>query len=167
MYRAHVATHRDGPQGDGEQREARGRCSSGSGPGRRSSRSGRGGCQQSQPNLRPRALALLSKPPPADLAPAATAGAGTTTTATTLEPAAGTTSNAESGVALAAESFKSQDYLKMLAEIMPELETSAPGGLASKAVPSLKSVVMMSDKEHSGAFRWETMGMEFKNIWRI
>ena len=68
---------------------------------------------------------------------------------------------------VAADSFKSQNYHKMLTEIMPELETSAPGGLASKAVPSLKSVVMMSDKEHSGAFRWETMGMEFKNIWRI
>ena len=55
---------------------------------------------------------------------------------------------------VAADSFKTQDYHKMLREIMPELETSAPGSLASKAVPSLKNVVMMSDKEHSGTFRY-------------
>ena len=55
---------------------------------------------------------------------------------------------------VAADSFKTQDYHKMLTEIMPELETGAPGGLSSEAVPSLRSVVMMSDKQHSGAFRW-------------
>ena len=54
---------------------------------------------------------------------------------------------------VAADSFKTQDYHKMLAEIVPELQTSASGGLNSEAVPSLKSVVMMSEKEHSGTFR--------------
>ena len=56
---------------------------------------------------------------------------------------------------VAADSFKTQDYHKLLVEIVPELQTSVPGDLNSEAVPSLKSVVMMSDKEHSGAFRWE------------
>ena len=54
---------------------------------------------------------------------------------------------------VAADSFKTQDYYKLLAEIMPELVTSAPGGLDSQAVPSLKSVVMMSDKQLGGTFR--------------
>ncbi len=55
---------------------------------------------------------------------------------------------------VAADRFKTQDYHKMLAEIMPELETSAPGSLDSEAVPSLRTVVMMSDKQHAGAFRY-------------
>ena len=54
---------------------------------------------------------------------------------------------------VAADSFKTQDYHKLLAEIIPELETSSPGVLASQAVPSLESVVMMSEKQHGGTFR--------------
>ena len=54
---------------------------------------------------------------------------------------------------MAADSFKTQDYYKMMVEIMPGLATSSPGGLTSKEVPSLQSVVMMSQQHHPGTFR--------------
>ena len=57
---------------------------------------------------------------------------------------------------MAADSFKTQDYYKMMVEIMPGLATSSPGGLTSKEVPSLQSVVMMSQHHHPGTFRYST-----------
>ena len=54
---------------------------------------------------------------------------------------------------MAADSFKTQDYYKLMVEIMPGLATSSPGGLTSQEVPSLQSVVMMSQHHHSGTFR--------------
>ena len=54
---------------------------------------------------------------------------------------------------VAADSFKTQNYHKMLTEIIPDLVTSSPGALDSQAVPSLKSVVMMSQSDHGGTFR--------------
>ena len=54
---------------------------------------------------------------------------------------------------MAADSFKTQDYYKLMVEIMPGLATSSPGGLRSQEVPSLQSVVMMSQQHHPGTFR--------------
>ena len=54
---------------------------------------------------------------------------------------------------MAADSFKTQDYYKLMVEIMPGLATSSPGGLTSQEVPSLQSVVMMSQHHHPGTFR--------------
>ena len=54
---------------------------------------------------------------------------------------------------MAADSFKTQDYYKMMVEIMPGLATSSQGGLRSQEVPSLQSVVMMSQHHNPGTFR--------------
>ena len=54
---------------------------------------------------------------------------------------------------VAADSFKTQNYYQMLVSIMPDIETSGPGSLASGVVPSLRSVIMMSQSHHPGTFR--------------
>ena len=54
---------------------------------------------------------------------------------------------------VAADSFKTQNYYQMLVSIMPDIGTSGPGSLASEVVPSLKSVIMMSQSHHPGTFR--------------
>jgi len=53
------------------------------------------------------------------------------------------------------ETFKTQDYHKMMVSIMPELETCAPGGLNSSSVPSLKHVIIISETNMSGSFRFK------------
>ena len=65
---------------------------------------------------------------------------------------------------MAADSFKTQDYYKMMVEIMPGLATSSPGGLRSQEVPSLQSVVMMSQHHHPGTFRYSTV--QYSTVWR-
>ena len=54
---------------------------------------------------------------------------------------------------VAADSFKTQNYYNMLTTIMPDIVTSPPGSLDSGVVPSLKSVIMMSQSHHEGTFR--------------
>ena len=54
---------------------------------------------------------------------------------------------------VAADSFKTQNYYEMLTRIMPEIETSKPGSLMNESVPSLCSVIMMSESYFSGTFR--------------
>lgn len=45
------------------------------------------------------------------------------------------------------ETFKNQNYVKMLTELCPEVADCKPGELNSKKVPQLKSVVVISDKK--------------------
>lgn len=47
---------------------------------------------------------------------------------------------------ITAETFKSQNYFNILNEISPEISSAKPGEVKSKAVPSLESVVFISDK---------------------
>jgi len=56
---------------------------------------------------------------------------------------------------VAADSFKTQNYYNMLTTIMPDIVTSPPGSLDSGVVPSLKSVIMMSEVHHEGTFRFD------------
>jgi len=53
---------------------------------------------------------------------------------------------------VAADSFKTQNYYEMLSTIMPEILTSNPGSLKSDSVPSLSTVIMMSESHFSGTF---------------
>ena len=55
---------------------------------------------------------------------------------------------------VAADSFKTQNYYQMLSTIMPEIVTSNPGSLKSDSVPSLSTVIMMSESHFSGTFRY-------------
>lgn len=50
-------------------------------------------------------------------------------------------------------SFKSSDYLAMLAELLPELATSVPGVLASTALPALHHVIVIDETAPPGTMR--------------
>ena len=56
---------------------------------------------------------------------------------------------------MAAESFKSQDYYSLLCSVVPEVADSLPGQVNSKDVPTLKNVIIMSEKNLNGTFRFK------------
>jgi fatty-acyl-CoA synthase len=53
--------------------------------------------------------------------------------------------------------FKTSDYYAMLAEVCPELATTAAGELRSTEYPKLRHVVAFSDDPPSGASTWKAM----------
>jgi fatty-acyl-CoA synthase len=53
-----------------------------------------------------------------------------------------------------AERFKTSDYVGMLRELTPELGHATPGKLESARLPALRSVVLLGDGWHPGAFRF-------------
>jgi fatty-acyl-CoA synthase len=53
-----------------------------------------------------------------------------------------------------AEQFKTSSYLAMLRELAPELASARPGALAAQRLPSLRTVVVLSDSSHPGTFRF-------------
>jgi fatty-acyl-CoA synthase len=55
---------------------------------------------------------------------------------------------------ITADHFKASDYVGMLRELAPELDTSAPGRLLSARLPSLSAVIRIGDDERSGMFRF-------------
>lgn len=55
---------------------------------------------------------------------------------------------------IAAESFKSQDYYKILASAVPEVETSKCKSISSNISPDLKFVIMISEKEYESAYKY-------------
>lgn len=54
-----------------------------------------------------------------------------------------------------AKSFKTSDYLGMVRQLAPELESCEPGRLSSVKLPTLKSVVVMDDDPGPGVFTFE------------
>jgi len=56
---------------------------------------------------------------------------------------------------VASESFKTQDYYSLLCQVMPEINKSSAGDIKSSEVPSLKHVIMISEKKQEGTFRFE------------
>ena len=53
-----------------------------------------------------------------------------------------------------AERFKSSDYVGMLRELAPELDSATPGALKSKRLQHLESVVCMAEHAIAGMFRF-------------
>ncbi|KAL1490232.1 hypothetical protein ABEB36_012961 [Hypothenemus hampei] len=63
-----------------------------------------------------------------------------------------------------AHKFKTQNYYQHLLDICPELSKSPPGGLTSPNAPSLKSIVVVSEEDLQGAFKYkELMAMPKKS----
>ena len=56
---------------------------------------------------------------------------------------------------IAAEKFKSSEYLKMLTTLAPEIATCEPGYLRAEKLPQLTTVVRMGDKVSPGMFNFE------------
>jgi fatty-acyl-CoA synthase len=54
-----------------------------------------------------------------------------------------------------ASSFKSSDYVGMLREIAPEIETSGPGLLYLRDLPDLRSLIVISDETPAGMVRFK------------
>jgi fatty-acyl-CoA synthase len=56
---------------------------------------------------------------------------------------------------VAAESFKTSDYIAMIGELAPEVASSMPGGLHSKRLPHLKTLVRIGSKTIPGWYNFE------------
>ena len=56
-----------------------------------------------------------------------------------------------------AKSFKSSDYIGMLRELAPELDTCEPGQLQSEKLPQLRTVVVMDDDSGPGVFSFNQL----------
>ncbi len=54
-----------------------------------------------------------------------------------------------------AKSFKTSDYLAMIWQLAPELETCAPGRLSAARLPTLRSVVVMDESPGPGVFTFD------------
>ncbi len=55
---------------------------------------------------------------------------------------------------IAAESFKTSEYLKMLGELAPEIKDCAPGQTKAEKVPSLTTVIRMGEEKSSGMYNF-------------
>src|SRR5260370_20722928 len=61
---------------------------------------------------------------------------------------------------IAAEHFKTSDYLGMLRELMPEIEGAAPGEVRAKRVPALTTLIRIGAGETLGFVRFDdVLGM--------
>ncbi|WP_027245929.1 AMP-binding protein [Leisingera daeponensis] len=60
-------------------------------------------------------------------------------------------------VLIAAESFKSSNYLGMIRELAPELAAAAPGGLAAARLPALRHAVVMAADPGPGVLSFDTV----------
>lgn len=55
---------------------------------------------------------------------------------------------------LCAHKHKTQNYYELLEKVAPELTKCEPGKLVSAKVPSLKTVVVITDEDLKGAFKY-------------
>lgn len=58
---------------------------------------------------------------------------------------------------IAAEQFKTSEYLRMLLEMAPELMTCQPGQLVSEKLPHLRTVIRMGDASTPGMFNFDSI----------
>ncbi len=56
-----------------------------------------------------------------------------------------------------ASRFKSSDYLAMLAELAPELQTAEPGRLSSGRLPHLRTVIRLGEDETPGCYNFDSI----------
>ena len=55
------------------------------------------------------------------------------------------------------ERFRKIDYMAMIKEICPELETCVPGDLRSENLPVLKNIVVFGNRRHEGTFDFSAL----------
>lgn len=55
---------------------------------------------------------------------------------------------------ITADAFKSSDYVGMLRELAPELDSASPGALAAARLPHLRTVICMGEEPRSGMLRF-------------
>ncbi|GED30786.1 AMP-binding protein [Brevibacillus centrosporus] len=69
----------------------------------------------------------------------------------------------ESTTLLLIDSYRDANYLGMLREICPELDTCEPGKLHSARLPHLKNVIYIGEERQPGMFLWQDL-MERANL---
>ena len=87
--------------------------------------------------MRPRGLVIVTGP----------TGSGKTTT---LYSALSELNKVDCKALITADSFKTSDYVGMLRELAPELDTCAPGSLKAARLPSLAAVIRIGADERRG-----------------
>ncbi|MFG6120775.1 AMP-binding protein [Thalassobacillus sp. B23F22_16] len=55
------------------------------------------------------------------------------------------------------ESFRGASYIDILKEVCPELEVSEKGDIQCAKLPNLKRVIVLSDKEYKGCYKWQEL----------
>ena len=56
--------------------------------------------------------------------------------------------------------LKTSDYTRMIRELAPEIETSAPGNIQSKRLPALRTLIRLGEETATGMWTWpELMAM--------
>ncbi|KAL0267708.1 UNVERIFIED_CONTAM: hypothetical protein PYX00_009900 [Menopon gallinae] len=63
---------------------------------------------------------------------------------------------------ITADTFKTQDYYKILEGISPEIQNCQPGKLKSESVPSLETVIFITDKDLPGSYKYKDIYEEGK-----
>lgn len=63
----------------------------------------------------------------------------------------------ESTTLLLMDSYRDANYLAMIQEICPELQTCEPGALQSKRLPHLKNVIYLGNEPQPGMFLWSDL----------
>ncbi|MGG4441098.1 AMP-binding protein [Brevibacillus fortis] len=63
----------------------------------------------------------------------------------------------ESTTLLLIDSYRDANYLAMIQEICPELQTCEPGALQSKRLPHLKNVIYLGSERQPGMFLWSDL----------
>ncbi|QDS34435.1 AMP-binding protein [Brevibacillus brevis] len=63
----------------------------------------------------------------------------------------------ESTTLLLMDSYRDANYLAMIQEICPELQSCEPGELQSKRLPHLKNVIYLGDERQPGMFLWSDL----------
>ncbi|MGG4446094.1 AMP-binding protein [Brevibacillus porteri] len=63
----------------------------------------------------------------------------------------------ESTTLLLMDSYRDANYLAMIQEICPELQTCDPGALQSKRLPHLKNVIYLGNERQPGMFLWSDL----------
>ncbi|MFG6114983.1 AMP-binding protein [Halobacillus sp. MO56] len=56
-----------------------------------------------------------------------------------------------------AETFRGASYIDILKEVCPELEISEKGDVQCEKLPNLKRVIVLSDKEYNGCYKWQDL----------
>lgn len=63
----------------------------------------------------------------------------------------------ESTTLLLIDSYRDADYLAMIREICPELDSCEPGSLQSKRLPHLRNVIYLGEERQPGMFLWRDL----------
>ena len=72
--------------------------------------------------------------------------------------------NSETQALILVPRFKSSAYAEMINQIVPELKVSEPGAIQSRALPLLKTVIVIGAERFPGMFTWDEFMKKGRNV---